>query len=234
MALINCPECTKEISDQCSACPHCGFPLQKYIQQPETHQTEAQSKNFALIGILIFTVIITIVVAFVLISDPLMIQDSKYEKAITLMEAGKYDEAILVFEALDDYKDSKKKITECETKILDEKYHKAVALMEAGQYAEAITIFEALGDYSDAKKQAIRSWGVWNPIAAGINFTAGLRKDGTVVAAGWNEFGQCNVSSWRNIVAIAAGDHNCYYQQLPWCRWPLSLRYDYFRRQWRR
>ena len=27
MALINCPECTKEISDKVKACPHCGYPL---------------------------------------------------------------------------------------------------------------------------------------------------------------------------------------------------------------
>ena len=36
----------------------------------------------------------------------------------------------------------------------------------------------------------------------------GLRSDGTVVAAGWNDPGQCNVSSWTNIAAVAAGqDH---------------------------
>ena len=29
MALINCPECGKEISDSAYACPHCGFPLNK-------------------------------------------------------------------------------------------------------------------------------------------------------------------------------------------------------------
>lgn len=27
MALINCPECNKEISDKASFCPHCGYPL---------------------------------------------------------------------------------------------------------------------------------------------------------------------------------------------------------------
>ena len=26
-----------------------------------------------------------------------------------------------------------------------------------------------------------------------------------MVAVGWNEYGQCNVSDWRDIVAIAAG-----------------------------
>jgi hypothetical protein len=27
MALINCPECKKEISDKAASCPHCGFIL---------------------------------------------------------------------------------------------------------------------------------------------------------------------------------------------------------------
>jgi len=27
MALINCPECGKEISDSAKQCPNCGFPL---------------------------------------------------------------------------------------------------------------------------------------------------------------------------------------------------------------
>ena len=27
MALINCPECKKEISDKAQTCPHCGFPV---------------------------------------------------------------------------------------------------------------------------------------------------------------------------------------------------------------
>lgn len=31
MALINCPECNKEISDKAGACPHCGFPLTKPV-----------------------------------------------------------------------------------------------------------------------------------------------------------------------------------------------------------
>ena len=27
MALINCPECNREISDKAKSCPHCGFPI---------------------------------------------------------------------------------------------------------------------------------------------------------------------------------------------------------------
>jgi hypothetical protein len=33
MALINCPECEKEISDKTQACPHCGFPIPEQKQQ---------------------------------------------------------------------------------------------------------------------------------------------------------------------------------------------------------
>lgn len=27
MALVNCPECGREVSDQAMACPHCGYPI---------------------------------------------------------------------------------------------------------------------------------------------------------------------------------------------------------------
>jgi hypothetical protein len=42
-------------------------------------------------------------------------------------------------------------------------------------------------------------------IAAGAYHTVGLKEDRTVVAVGYNYFGQLNVSSWTNIKAIAAG-----------------------------
>ena len=29
MALVKCPECNKEVSDQAHNCPHCGYPLKK-------------------------------------------------------------------------------------------------------------------------------------------------------------------------------------------------------------
>lgn len=42
-------------------------------------------------------------------------------------------------------------------------------------------------------------------VAAGEYFTLGLRQNGTVVAAGDNAKGQCDVSEWTEIEAIAAG-----------------------------
>lgn len=40
----------------------------------------------------------------------------------------------------------------------------------------------------------------------GAGHTVGLRSDGHVVAVGDNEYGQCDVEGWENIIAIAAGD----------------------------
>lgn len=42
-------------------------------------------------------------------------------------------------------------------------------------------------------------------IAVGDNHVVGLKKDGTVVAAGSNREGQCNVGEWKDIVSIEAG-----------------------------
>ncbi len=33
MALITCPECGKRVSDQAEACPSCGYPIPKYIEE---------------------------------------------------------------------------------------------------------------------------------------------------------------------------------------------------------
>ena len=38
-----------------------------------------------------------------------------------------------------------------------------------------------------------------NKIAAGRRHTIGLKSDGTVMAVGDNEYGQCDVSGWRGI-----------------------------------
>jgi hypothetical protein len=43
-------------------------------------------------------------------------------------------------------------------------------------------------------------------VAAGQVHTVGLKSDGTVVAVGHNDEGQCDVGGWTDIVQIAAGD----------------------------
>lgn len=60
MALIVCPECNKQISDQAEACPHCGYPLSKGIVTRYTKPDPAELKKKR-------DKIITVVCVFVII-----------------------------------------------------------------------------------------------------------------------------------------------------------------------
>ena len=42
-------------------------------------------------------------------------------------------------------------------------------------------------------------------VAAGYNHTVGLKADGTVVAVGLNDYEQCNVGNWTDIIQVAVG-----------------------------
>ena len=42
-------------------------------------------------------------------------------------------------------------------------------------------------------------------VSAGWNHTVGLRADGTVVATGSNDYGECDTDSWTDIVAVSTG-----------------------------
>ncbi len=89
MALINCPECEKEISDKVKSCPHCGYPM-------ENNQDEAQKvhitavklekmdshkkKRITVCSIVIVTLIIATIVGIVLNNQ--RIQNNKKKIAI--------------------------------------------------------------------------------------------------------------------------------------------------------
>ncbi len=45
-------------------------------------------------------------------------------------------------------------------------------------------------------------------LAVGFYHTVGLKSDGTVVATGRNDEGQCNVSSWKGVKAVACGAYH--------------------------
>lgn len=58
MALITCPDCEKEISDQAAACPHCGRPVIQPDADPAGLFTEVPQERdpsfLKLIGALLF------------------------------------------------------------------------------------------------------------------------------------------------------------------------------------
>lgn len=98
--------------------------------------------------------IICAVIALVAILNLVIIPNAKYSKAIKLMDAGMYEEAIAAFNALDGYKDSAEQIVIAESALneiaCEKKYNDAIALMDAEMYEDAISTFDALGGYKDS------------------------------------------------------------------------------------
>ncbi len=52
MALINCPECGKEISNKATSCPNCGMPVASSIKVGTEQPIEQTSKRLKLISLL--------------------------------------------------------------------------------------------------------------------------------------------------------------------------------------
>ena len=77
--------------------------------------------------------------------------------------------------------------------------------LAAGNLPQAVALYRKAGEAEKAME-------LYCPftarIAAGSNHTVGLKADGTVVAVGDNDDGQCNVSGWADVVAVAAGDYH--------------------------
>ena len=84
-------------------------------------------------------------------------------------------------------------------------YKRAEELYEAGQYQEAALAFGSLGNYKDSRDRCIPLFQLFSDSLSANNHTVALKADGTVMATGYNEYGQCDVFGWRNIVAISAG-----------------------------
>ena len=93
----------------------------------------------------------------------------------------------------------------------EEAYLQAEALLEEGKLGEAAIAFGKLSGFSDARE---RSFEVWDKIAVRDTISAGnwnsiaLTENDSIVTAGWNTAGQCNVAGWTNIIAISMGGHH--------------------------
>ena len=141
-------------------------------------------------------------------------KEQSYRAAQALMDDRNYSAAAEAFAALGNYADSASKVQEArqmQTPVEKEQsYQAAQALMDDGKYMQAMWAFSVL-DYGDSqeKMQEVRDSFIASQrilsLAAGANYTIGLRSDGTVVATGLNASDRCGVGDWTDIAAVSTG-----------------------------
>ena len=78
-------------------------------------------------------------------------KEETYQKAIALEEAGEYNQAILIYEKLGDYKDCMERIEKVKIEL---RYQEAVKEEEEENYSGALQIYEELGEYKDSIARA--------------------------------------------------------------------------------
>ena len=108
-------------------------------QRREAEAAAAKKKRNTILSALA----VVTVIAVILLVTQVIIPGNNYKNAIALQRAGKYEEAITAFTALDGYSDAATQITET-------RYLQAKALYENGDYMGAASIFIGIKGYKDA------------------------------------------------------------------------------------
>ena len=88
----------------------------KYTKKETKPLEPKKIKKIVITSISVLIAIATVIILIIVFKESI-IPESKYKEAEQLMIDEKYQEAIHIFEELDNYKDSKVKITECNKKI---------------------------------------------------------------------------------------------------------------------
>jgi alpha-tubulin suppressor-like RCC1 family protein len=157
----------------------------------------------------------------------LKIKEDKYQNAVQLLKSGRFTEAKAAFTELGDFSDSGTMAAECD-------YQAALKLLQAGEIRPAIEALKSLGEYPAATEQLGKIYDeafkdgdittAFDAAAAARDFAGiaalrlqlidnqghvvALKRDGTVLAAGNDMFGMCDVQGWNFIVAVAAGSNH--------------------------
>ena len=124
--------------------------------------------------------------------------EAAYAEAERLLAEGKFQEAVDKFTELGNYRDSP----------LRRAYGEAEILLANSKLGEAAIAFGKLGDHADARARSFEVWDMLDrdTVSAGGSHAVGFKADGSVIAVGYNDHGQCDVSGWTDIVSVSAGD----------------------------
>ena len=154
-------------------------------------------------GVKVASILFYSFLVLLLVWSFVLLPNGRYGRAVELMEAEEYVEAITIFEELGGFRDSREMISKCldplfvRSSIAAGTSH-AVVLRKDGTVATVGSDYYAQCRVSD--------WKDIVSLAAGGNFTAGLRADGTVLIAGPSQTLRKEIALWSGIVSISVGD----------------------------
>lgn len=194
----------KDADERARECEQKAAEIKASREQAEREAKEkaeaAQRKKNRKAGIIFGSVAVAVIAIFLLVTQ-VIVPANRYAEAHNLMEKCNYEAAFEAFDRLGNYKDSMEQARAA-------RYSNAQLLAEDGRYYAAALAFQELGDYRDASGRSFELWGIItdrDTISANYAHTVGLKNDGTVVAVGYNEQGQCKVDQWTDIVAVSTG-----------------------------
>ena len=131
-------------------------------------------------------------------SDALtQLSETRYRQASAERDSGHLAEALRLFQAVGDYSDA-----------VDQARSLALTLTGETDPARALLMVSGLSESDIRRREAFvlrREQLPRDSLDVGFYHTVGLRRDGTVLAAGDDSFGQCEVSGWTDVTAVAAG-----------------------------
>ena len=187
-------------------------------QQEKAQKVQSARKKRRAIAVLTALLMIVGAVTY----KAVIIPYKQYKEAEELFQKKQYSEAILAYEALGGYKDSRQKIEKIQSMILAETYDRAEKYYKAGDYTHAAMTFGALGDYKDARKRSFALWAGFShrdTVVEGYGHTVAVLNDGSVISTKFsgeqkNYFGQDEVSDWKDLIAVSEG----YYTTLGLCK----------------
>ena len=123
-----------------------------------------------------------------------------YLQAVEEAESGEKASALQMFLRMGDYADARQRAEVLAVELTGESDPETALLLARDLTPEEIARREQM-----IERRAQLPTGV---LDVGFYHTVGLRYDGTVLAAGDNEYGQCEVSDWHDMTQIAAGAYH--------------------------
>lgn len=169
----------------------------------EKRKKQAAIKKALKIGIPAVVAAAVIAVVLIVFVIPAAKKSSMYKDAVALMQAGEAQSAMCTFKELGDYKDSAELL-----KKLRSEFAPKETISSGNDHVAALkSDGKVISVYSDGKSHT-DGWNDIVAVSSGMYHSVGLKANGTVVAVGNNDYGQCDVSGWTDIIAVSAGGYH--------------------------